>query len=65
MALNAVSSRFSSMESRMDRTEEQLQDRLEREPTTSSGRAAFGRVSDQVESDTEDDAIIPSAQVLK
>ena len=65
MSLNAVSSRLSSMASRMDRTEEPLQGRLEREPTTSSGRAAFDRVSYQEESDTEDDAIILSAQVLK
>ena len=45
--------------------EEQLQGRLERESTISSGRAASDRVSDQEESDAEDDAIIPSAQMLK
>ena len=48
----------------MDRTEEQLQGRLEGEPTTSSGRAASDRVSEQEECDSEDDAIIWSAQML-
>ena len=65
MALNSVSSRLSSMESRMDRMEEQLQGRLERESTTSSGSAASDRVSDQEKRDAEDGAIIPSAQMLK
>ena len=65
MTLNSVSSRLSSMESRMDRTEEQLQGRLEGEPMTSSGRATSDMVSEQEESDAEDDAIIPSAQMLK
>ena len=65
MALNSVSSRLSSMENRMDRMEEQLQGRLERESTTSSGSAASDRVSDQEKRDAEDGAIIPSAQMLK
>ena len=65
MALNSVSFRLSSMETRMDRTKEQLRGRLEGELMTSSGRAASDRASEQEESDAEDDAIIPSAQMLK
>ena len=64
MTLNFVSSRLSSMEQRMDRTEERLQGRCQQAPTTSSERATVNMVSDQ-ESDAEDDAIIPSAHLLK
>ena len=65
MALNSVSSRLSSMEQRMDRTEERLQGGCHQAPSTSSERAAVNMVSDQDESDAEDDAIIPSAHMLK
>ena len=64
MALNSVSSRLSSMEQKMDRTEEQLQGGCQQAPSTSSERATVDMVSDQ-ESDVENDAIIPSAHMLK
>ena len=65
MALNSVSSRLSSMEQRMDRTEEWLQGGCQQAPSTSSERATVDMVSDQEDSDAENDAIIPSAHMLK
>ena len=65
MALNSVSSRLSIMEQRMDRTEERLQGTCQQAPSTSSERAAVDMVSDQEESDAEDDTIIPSSHMLK
>ena len=65
IALNSVSSRLSSIEQRMDRTEERLQGGCQRLPSTSSEKAAVDVVSDQDESDAENDAIIPSVHMLK
>ena len=64
MALNSVNSRLSSMEQRMDMTEERLEGGCQQAPSNSSERATVDMVSDQ-ESDAEDDAIIPSAHMLK
>ena len=65
MALNSVSSRLSSMEQRMDRTDERLQGPCQQAPSTPSERATVDMMSDQEESDAEDDTIIPSSHMLK
>ena len=65
MALNSVTSRLSSMEQRMDKTEERPQGRFQQAPSTSSERATVDMVLHQEESDAENDAIIPSAHMLK
>ena len=57
MALNSVSSRLSSMEQRMDRTEEQLQGGCQQASSTSSERATVNMLTEQEESDAEDDAV--------
>ena len=65
MALNSVSSRLSSMELKMDKTEKQLQGACQQTSATSSERATVDMELDQEESDAEDDAITPSVHMLK
>ena len=60
-----LNSRLSSMEQRMDMTVERLEGGCQQAPSNSSERATVDMVSDQEESDAEDDAIIPSAHMLK